>query len=290
MKKCIFLGLFLIVVLVAVSLFCFISSRRQSPVSSSPEAAAVIPFEQMAVTSNTDLRVVQQNANKAVPELETNATFPTKEAFTYIPFPSAQFSLHGPTNEQYCAELNSFIKTFNDSLREVSSLLTGTVFHVTEWNLSRETLIDINNQSRWRVYFNGPNHSASGITKEIFSDSTRQNKIRSLSFSISWYEGTNNIIREISRDDGSEYILFNDDSSIERYARKLAGGKWYSIIWDRNGNIVSENIRGPSKALIPSHKRIIEKYKEDPYMKDGVRQYEAELEEMQTNKNDKENL
>lgn len=182
------------------------------------------------------------------------------------------------------ADLCRFVDIITNDIHCVGVLLGKGDFIIREWNLSKKAIIDDqNNPVSWHVTFDGTNGTVSGVRKEVFTDNTHQCPLRDQGYYLTFYR-SGYIVDQLGRNDGSEYILCFPNGQIRDYARKLENMSWYSIRWDKDGRVVSEKVEGPSPLVISSHKKLIEKYKNDPYKGEGIQQLEAELQAIQTNK------
>ncbi len=204
-----------------------------------------------------------------------------------IPFSKTVLALpkQMPSSTERATDLIKFITVVNEDLKQVDRLLSEEDFTVTEWNMFRQTIVEMPDEPvTWTIYLNGPNGTMSGGRKRVYADNARQEEIRSQGYSISAHKATN-VISGVRRNDGNEYVLLFADGGIREYARKLRGYVWYSITWDEDGEILAEETRDYTKSTIARRKRLLEmlEKKNDPHKAEAVRGLREEIEEAERN-------
>lgn len=187
---------------------------------------------------------------------------------------------HMPSGIAMAASLIEFVAKINNALNNINNLIKEEDFVISEWNMFRQAIVKMPKAPvTWSIYLNGPNGAVSGVKKMVYNNMRREKEIKHQGYSISFYKGAR-IISRVRRNDGCEYILFSPDGTISDYARKVEGYTWYSIRWDEDGNILSEETRGPSRRVMDARIKFIEKYKNDPNKAEAVRQLQEEVDQM----------
>lgn len=286
--------IFIVIVLIFGAVAYFLKSKRNDV---TPSLSARVPVEKQSVSAGGSNFARQAVTSSAVDgSTSYNSRFTVgKNRVWYKELPSSNVNatlnmspIILPTQTGSNAtgryDLIRFIGLISSDIQQVAALLKQGNFTVQEWNLSKQaTINDPTAPIAWRVHFDAPNGTISGIRKVVYKDNSRKNEVRSEGYYLNFFQG-GYVIEQLGRNDGSEHLLFFANGQIKMYGRRLANMNYYGINYDEEGRVVSEKIEGLSPQEIASHKKLIKKYKNDPNMREGIRQLEAELQAMQTNK------
>lgn len=210
--------------------------------------------------------------------------WPSSSVNRMLSVPPIVVPLQVASNEIGRTGMSTFINVLTNDLQQVEALLRKGDFTVKEWNLSKKAIInDPSAPVDWNIYFDGPDATVSGIKKDVFTDRTRRESIRSEGYNITFHPG-GHLVDSFSRNDGSEGLRCFTNGILYQYGRRIGDVNRYSIRWDQAGNVVAEKMEGPSPQVMSAHKKLIEKYKNDPNKAEAVHHLQEELNRMQSNR------